>query len=583
MKFAQISARLRRIPRPKISLASFSIRSLSLRNTGEGIARGRIFLLLALFACVYAVIGGRLVYLGVANDASASTKARAADAVTAARPDVIDRRGRVIATDVRTPSLFAEPNRIIDIDEATELLLSTLPDLDRSELRQRLASKKYFAWLKREITPAQQRAIHRLGLPGIGFLKEYKRIYPNGPLAAHVLGQVNVDNQGIAGLEKWIDTGGLNALHLAGLAKNHNLKPVNVALDIDVQQAVRDEMMAAKIRYQALAANALVMDVNTGEIVSMVSLPDFDPNKAGSPKDKTRFNRLLTGVFEMGSTFKALTVAMALDSGKINLESRFDATHPLRYGRHTINDFHPQRRVLTVPEVFTYSSNIGSARMALALGVNAHREFLRKMGLLDRLRTELPESAAPIVPRNWQEINTVTIAFGHGLSVSPMQAVAATAALVNGGYLIPPTFMRRSEEEARALATRVIKPSTSDQMRFLLRLNVEKGSGRRAEVEGLYVGGKTGTSEKVENGRYVKNKLLTAFMGIFPSDKPKYLVLVMLVEPKREQGAAAATSGLNAAPTAGRIIARIAPLLGVEPRFNLPNAQSILAVRNAAN
>jgi cell division protein FtsI (penicillin-binding protein 3) len=556
---------------------------LSLRKPGGGVARARIGLLLLAFACVYTVIAGRLIYFGLAPEASASQKARAAEAVAQARPDVYDRKGRLIATDVRTPSLFAEPQRIIDVDEATDLLLKTLPDLDRADLRARLTSKRYFAWLRREITPEQQRAIYRLGLPGIGFLKEYKRVYPNAALAAHVLGQVNVDNHGILGLEKWIDTRGLGALHQAGFATNHNLAPVEIALDLDVQQAVRDELMIGKDRFRANAANALVVDVNTGEIVSMVSLPDFDPNKPSSPKDPARFNRLMTGVFEMGSTFKALTVAMALDSGKINLQSRFDATHPLRYGRHTINDFHPQRRVLSVPEVFTYSSNIGSARMALALGVDAHKAFLKKMGLLDRLRTELPESAMPLIPNPWNEINTVTIAFGHGLSVTPLQAVSATAALVNGGHLIQPTFLRRTEAEAKANAPRVIKQSTSDQMRFLMRLNVEVGSAKRAEVDGYLVGGKTGTSEKVERGRYAKNKLLTAFMGIFPSDKPRYLVLVMLDEPKREEGATAATAGLNAAPIAGKIIQRIAPLLGVEPRTNLPTAQTMLQLRNAAN
>jgi cell division protein FtsI (penicillin-binding protein 3) len=556
---------------------------LSLRKQGTGVARARIVFLLLAFACVYGVIAARLVWLGVAPDASASQKARAAEAVAQARPDVFDRKGRLIATDVRTPSLFAEPHRIIDVDEATDLLLKTLPDLDRAELRARLSSKRYFAWLRREITPEQQRKIYRLGLPGIGFLKEYKRVYPNGPLAAHVLGQVNVDNQGILGFEKWIDSGGLSALHRAGFATNHNLAPVEIALDLDVQQAVRDELIIAKDRFRAQAANALVIDVNTGEIVSMVSLPDFDPNKPSSPKDPARFNRLMTGVFEMGSTFKALTVAMALDSGKVTMNSTFDATHPLKYGRHTIHDFHPQRRVLSTSEVFTYSSNIGSARMALAIGVDAHKAFMKKMGLLDRLRTELPESAMPLVPNPWSEINTVTIAFGHGLSVTPLQAVVATAALVNGGHLIQPTFLRRTEAEAKKNATRVIKQSTSDQMRYLMRLNVEIGSARRAEVEGYFVGGKTGTSEKVERGRYAKNKLLTAFMGIFPADKPKYLVLVMLDEPQKEQGAAAATAGLNAAPVAGKIIARIAPLLGVEPRTNLPTAQSMLSLRNAAN
>jgi cell division protein FtsI (penicillin-binding protein 3) len=287
----------------------------------------------------------------------------------------------------------------------------------------------------------------------------------------------------------------------------------------------------------------------------------------------------------MGSTFKALTVAMALDSGKLNLNSRFDATAPLRYGTFTIDDFHPQRRVLSLPEVFTFSSNIGSAKMALALGVDAHRAFLKKMGQLDRLRTELPESAEPLVPKNWSEISTVTIAFGHGLSVAPLQSVMATAALVNGGMLMPPTLLKRSEEEARVLAKRVIKADTSEKMRYLMRLNVEQGTAKRAEVEGFYVGGKTGTSEKVVNGRYAKDKVLTAFMGVFPADKPRYLLLVMLDEPKATpETHGYATSGYNAVPVAGRIIARIAPLLGLKPRQDLPTAERLLTVqRQAAN
>jgi cell division protein FtsI (penicillin-binding protein 3) len=295
--------------------------------------------------------------------------------------------------------------------------------------------------------------------------------------------------------------------------------------------------------------------------------------------DPTRINRLTTGVFEMGSTFKALTVAMALDSGKINLNSSFDARVPLRYGKFNISDFHAQRRVLTVPEIFTYSSNIGTARMALALGVDHHRWFLRKMGQLDRLRTELPESAEPLVPKRWGELNTVTIAFGHGLSVAPLQAVSAVGALLNGGLLIPPTFLKRSEEEARALGRQVIKPETSINMRYLMRLNAEKGSASKAEVKGYYVGGKTGTAEKVVNGRYSKSKLLTTFMAVMPADQPRYLVTIILDEPQGlPETHGYATSGWNAAPTAGKVIARVAPILGLQPRLDLPTAdKQILA------
>ena len=556
----------------------------SLRPSGASMMRKRVGLLILGFTCIYLIIGARLVQFGVAPDEHLARRGAASEAV-ASRPDILDRNGHLLASDIKSPSLFANPRRVIDVDEATELVTGVLPDLDSGEVRERLASRRGFVWLKREITPKQQEEIHHLGLPGVGFMRENRRIYPSGAQAGHLLGHVNIDNAGIAGIEKWIDGRGLAELHQAGLASGRALEPVEVALDLNVQHAVRDELQAAKDHFNAIAAAGLVLDVDTGEIVSMVSLPDYDPNKPGKSIDKMRLNRLTTGVFEMGSTFKALTVAMALDSGKINLNSSFDATAPLQYGSFTIHDFHPQRRVLTVPEVFIHSSNIGSARMALAVGVEGHKAFLRKMGQLDRLRTELPESAEPLAPKNWGELSTVTIAFGHGLSVAPLQSVMATAALVNGGLLIPPTFMKRSTGEARALAKQVIKPETSRQMRYLMRLNVEKGTAKRAEVEGFYVGGKTGTSEKVVNGRYAKDKVLTAFMGTFPADKPRYLLLVMLDEPKATpETHGYATSGYNAVPAAGKIIARIAPLLGLMPRQDLPTAERLLTVqRQAAN
>jgi cell division protein FtsI (penicillin-binding protein 3) len=555
----------------------------SLRPSAGAVTRGRIGLLIVGFAAVYLVIALRLVHLGAAPDIGLPRHGGAADAVAASRPDILDRKGRLLASDIKTPSLFADPRRVIDVDEAAELVTRVLPDLDVAEMRERLSAKRSFVWLKREISPKQQEEIYRLGLPGIGFLRENRRIYPAGPEAAHVLGHVNIDNAGIAGIERWIDGRGLAELHQAGLASGRALEPVELALDLTVQHAMRDELDAARERYRAEAAAGVVVDVNTGEIIAMVSLPDYDPNRPGKSIDPKRLNRLTTGVFEMGSTFKALTVAMALDSGKVTLNSRFDATAPLQYGNFTIHDFHPQRRVLTTSEVFTYSSNIGAARMALSMGVDAHRAFLKKMGQLDRLRTELPESAEPLLPKSWGELSTVTIAFGHGLSVAPLQAVMATAALVNGGYLVPPTFLKRSEEEARAIAKQVIRPDTSEKMRYLMRLNVEQGTAKRAEVEGYYVGGKTGTSEKVVNGRYAKDKRLTAFTGVFPADEPRFLLLVMLDEPQATpETHGYATSGYNAVPAAGKIIARIAPLLGLKPRPDLPTAERLLTVRRQA-
>jgi cell division protein FtsI (penicillin-binding protein 3) len=539
-------------------------------------ARARIGLAIVAFGVCYAVIAGRLV-MYAATDSTTVRRSYSADAVATARPDILDRNGEILATDVRMPSLFAEPHRIIDKDEAVELLATVIPDLDVAEVRERLSSRRRFAWLRREITAKQRQEIHRLGLPGVGFMHENKRVYPSGPLVSHLIGHVNIDNQGIAGIEKWLDSRGLADLHLAGLARDRLQQPVELAVDMRVQHAIRDELIKARVKYKAIAAAGLVLDARTGEIVSMVSVPDYDPNNPREALDPTRINRLTTGVFEMGSTFKALTLAMALDSGRMNINSTFDARGALHYGKHTIHDYHGQNRILTMPEVFTYSSNVGTARMALALGVEHHKQFLRRLGQLDRLRTELPESAEPIVPRRWQEINTVTIAFGHGLSVAPLQAMMANAALVNGGWLIPPTFIKRTEEEAMRVATRVLKEDTSEKMRYLMRLNAEKGTARRADVDGFYVGGKTGTSEKVVNGRYVRNKLLNTFTAVFPADKPRYLLLVMLDEPQViPETHGYATSGWNAAPTAGLIIARIAPLLAITPRFDLPTADRLI-------
>ncbi|HEY2529749.1 MAG TPA: penicillin-binding protein 2 [Xanthobacteraceae bacterium] len=542
-------------------------------------ARARVGLAIVAFAVIYLIIAARLLMFGIAADSHVAHRVVSSDAIATARPDILDRNGEVLATDVRVPSLYAEPRRLIDVDEAVELLTADLPDLDAAELRERLASKRGFVWLKRDITPKQQSVIYRQGLPGIGFMNENKRVYPNGREVSHLIGHVDIDNKGIAGIEKWLDTHGLAALHMAGFATDRLQNPIQLAVDLRVQHALREELVAAREKYRALAAAGLVLNVRTGEVVAMVSEPDYDPNNPREALDPTRINRLTTGVYEMGSTFKAFTVAMALDAGKVTLKSTFDAHSPLRVGRFAIHDFEAQNRVLTVPEIFTYSSNIGAARIALAVGVDAHKAFLKKMGQLDRLRTELPESAEPIVPKRWRELNTITIAFGHGLSVAPLQAAMGVAALMNGGVLIPPTFLRRSEVEAQALGQRVVKPETSELMRYLMRLNVEKGTAEKAEVPGYYIGGKTGTADKVINGRYAKNRVLTDFMAVLPADHPRYLLLIMLDEPHATpETHGFTTSGWNAVPVGGRVVARIAPLLGIEPRMDLPDAdQQILA------
>lgn len=540
-------------------------------------ARARIGLVILAFLAIYAVIGGRLVMFAVSTNSHRQDRSGLKDAIATARPDIVDRNGQILATDVKVPSLFAEPRRIIDKDEAIELLTATLPDLDTGEVRERLSGRKGFVWLKREITAQQQQEIHRLGIPGIGFLRENKRLYPTGNEFAHLIGLVNIDNQGIAGMEKWLDDNLLTALHQAGFADDDQQAPLELSVDLRVEHALHDELTKAEEKFHAKAASGLVTNVQTGEVIAMVSVPDFDPNNPREAHDPERINRLTTGVFEMGSTFKAFTLAMALDSGKYNLNSLWDARGPLHYGKFTIHDDEPKGRFLNMKEVFTFSSNVGAARIALSQGVEGHKAFLRKMGQLDRLRTELPESASPLVPKRWAELNTVTIAYGHGMAVAPLQAVMGVSALVNGGYLIPPTFRKRSEEKAMEVAKRVIKPETSEKMRFLMRLNAEIGTARKADVKGYYIGGKTGTAEKVVNGRYAKKRVLTAFTAILPADKPRYQILIMLDEPQPlKETHGFITSGWNAVPTAGNVISRIAPLLGIEPRFDLPPSDRLI-------
>ncbi|MCX7340232.1 MAG: penicillin-binding protein 2 [Hyphomicrobiales bacterium] len=569
-------------PAPPVAARRGLLRSLFSMNKEK--SEARIGLIMLCFGALFLTLAGRLVYLAVASDEPVGLRRATADATSAARPDIIDRNGEVLATDVRSVSVFAEPRKILDKDEAVELLTAVLPDINAKDLRDRFERRRGFVWVKREITPRQQAEVHRLGIPGVGFVPENKRVYPNGTAAAHVLGFANIDNIGIAGIEKYIDQKGLIDPTGAGInATSKELKPVQVSIDLRVQHALRDELAIGMARFKAKAAAGSILDVTTGEIIATVSLPDFDPANQADALDPNRINRVNVGVFEMGSTFKALTVAMALDSGRFNVNSTFDARNALRYGRHTINDFHAQKRIMSVPEVFIYSSNIGTAKMALQLGVDHHRAFLKRAGQLDRLRTELPESAEPIVPQRWGELNTMTIAFGHGLAVAPLQAAMATGALMNGGLLIPPTFLKRSEEDAKAIATRLVKPETSEAMRYVMRLNAERGSASRAAVSGFYVGGKTGTAEKVVNGRYSKTRLFTTFMAIAPSDKPRYLFMTLYDEPQGlTETHGYATSGWNASPTTGRIIERVAPLLGLPPRFEAPDRPFPLMARIGA-
>lgn len=484
------------------------------------------------------------------------------------RPDIVDRNGVVLATDVSVFSLFADPRKILDVDEAVELLTATVPGFDAKSLRQKLSQpNRAFVWLKREVSPAEREAIHNLGIPGFGFRAETKRIYPMGRLAGHVLGYVDLDSKGIAGIEKFLDDQG--ALYTASLGEdNTRAMPAVLSIDMRVQHAIADEVAKAITKFHAKAGGAVVLDVKSGEVLGLVSLPDFNPNQEQKNFTVDQMNKMTSGVFELGSVIKAATFAMALDYGAADLTSRFDARAPLVIGRAVIHDFQPTRRILSLPEVFINSSNIGTARMALGVDIEKHKEFLRRVGLMDRLVTELPENAKPILPKRWGRLVQATVAFGHGFAVQPLQGAQVVASLLNGGNMIPVTFLKRDRADAQALARRVVKRETSEKLRYLFRLNGLEGSARSANTKapGYRIGGKTGTAEKVVNGRYDKSKNLTSFVGAFPMEDPQYVVMVMLDEPQATpETYGFATSGWNAVPTAGNVIARIAPLLGIEP------------------
>jgi cell division protein FtsI (penicillin-binding protein 3) len=527
--------------------------------------RTRFRLTCLAFVLAFVLIGGRLVTLGFAGEEPSGVSLRDVSS-TVHRPDILDRGGRLLATDIKGATLYADPAKVIDVDELVEQVTSVLPDVDAAELRGQLREPgRRFVRIRRELTPKQQEEIHELGLPGLGFIEEYRRVYPMGPIASHVVGLVDVDSRGLSGIEKFIDDNPALAMsHPETVAGN---EAVTISLDLGVQHVLREELSDAISTFHAKSAAGLVIDVHSGEVVGLVSLPDFDPNHREQALDKDRLNRIGYGVYEMGSVFKVFTVAGVLDSGLANLRSVYDASSPIHYASFTIHDFHGQGRPLSVPEVFIYSSNIGAAKMAMQMGVDRHRAFLKKLGLLDRVSTEIGETAAPIIPAHWQKLNTMTIAFGHGLSVTPFQLAAATLPLVNGGFLVQPTFLPRSREDGMANATRVLKPETSVAMLKLMRLNVLKGTGKRANAEGYRVGGKTGTADKVVGHHYSNSAVLTSFLCTFPTDAPEYLVLVMLDEPQRVAATHfQATAGMNAAPTAGKIIERIGPILGVAPR-----------------
>ncbi|MBS0240649.1 MAG: penicillin-binding protein 2 [Proteobacteria bacterium] len=520
-----------------------------------------------------AAISGQLVRLAITGRADMRTASAEPIVRNYSRPDIVDRQGRLIATDVGANSLFADPGLILDRDEVAEKLARTLPGIDADELRRLLADKtRRFVWIRRGLAPVEAQRVHDLGLPGLAFRREPKRVYPQGALLGHILGQVNPDNRGLSGIERHIDeTGGSDALSGSLLA---NAAPVRLSIDLGAQHAVAEELKSAAGHYKAKGASAVVMDANSGEIVAAASWPGIDPNVPGAHLDPDRLDRLAGGVYELGSIFKMLTIANSLDEGLATLDKSYDTVEPLIFGGRQIKDSHPLGRPLTVRDIFLHSSNVGAARMALEAGTTRQLVFLARMGLLEPIRTEAGPIAPPLLPQRWDEVETATIAFGHGLAVAPLQFIATAAAVLNGGHRVTPTFLAARPRDATSDDT-VLKPTTSAAIRELMRLNVTVayGTGRRADVPGYRVGGKTGTAEVAGIGGYQKKAVIASFLAALPMDAPRYVMMVSLFEPEAaEETHGGITAGLNAAPVTARIVERIAPILELLPR-GIPSAQ----------
>lgn len=539
------------------------------RKVRGNLTQARIRWMVLAMALGFALVGGRLVQLGmVVPDSTIEGQAR--DVITATRPPILDRNGLEMAVDIRVPSLFAEPRRIIDVEEAVQKLRTVLPDLSEDWLRNRLTGDKGFVWVQRELSPAIQDRVMRLGIPGIDFITESKRFYPGMTEASHILGSTNIDNQGISGIEKHMDVQDVALLQELGLARGNALAPVELSVDMRVQHVMHQQLVDAMTRYQAIAAAGVMMDVRTGEIIAMSSVPDFNPNEPATALVKDSFNRITAGIFEPGSIFKAVTLAGALDSGAVSINDQFDARFGVRFGRYTIDDYRGKHRILSLPEVFKYSSNIGTIRIMQAMGKDNYRAFLNRLGFDERVPFELPEMRLPSVPKSFSEVSAATASFGHGLSVTPLHMVTAYSAFVNGGNYVPPTLYRRDLAEAQKLYRPVIKPSTSADLRYLFRLNATEGGATQANklAQGYRVGGKTGTAEKVVDGRYSSAKNTNFFGSVFPMDNPHYAMIIMVDEPKAENPQSGVTAAWNAGQVTGRIIQRVAPMLGIAPDFS---------------
>jgi cell division protein FtsI (penicillin-binding protein 3) len=546
-----------------------------MRDRARRRAEGRLLVLGLVFLCAFVVIGGRMGVL--ANSDPAEPRASAAGAqILAQRADIVDRKGRMLATNFETHSLYAQPPQMIEPGRAARELARIFPDLDREALVEDFTGKRKFLWVKKKISPEQKQAVHDIGEPGLLFGPREMRLYPNGRLAAHVLGGASFGREGVhaaevvgvAGVEKHFDA------RLRDPARGH--EPLTLSLDLSVQAAVERVLGGGKTLMNARGAAAVLMDVETGELLSLASLPDFDPNDRPRPavegraSDSPLFNRAVQGLYELGSTFKIFAVAQALELGLVEPSTEIDTRGPLKWGEFTIRDFRDYGNRMTASEVIVKSSNIGTARIAQDIGADRQRSFLRKLGLLAPTGLELVEAAGaePLLPPKWSELSTMTISYGHGLSASPLHLAAAYATIANGGRQVAPTLLRQARGAAGG--DRVMSEDTAARALTMLRKVVSEGTASLGEVPGYAVGGKTGTADKPKatGPGYHEDKVIATFASVFPADDPAYVLVVTLDEPVETSGAEPRrTAGWTAVPVAAEIIRRVAPLLGLRPEI----------------
>ncbi len=472
------------------------------------------------------------------------------------RNEIVDRNGTLLAVDLDIVSLYAVPKLLFEPNYTAEQLAKVFPELKKKELQKSLANGKNFAWIKRNITPKQQYQVNNLGMPGLEFEKGTKRIYTQGNLFSHLLGYVDTDGNGIAGIEKQFDS----------TLRDSKSGKLQLSVDVRVQSIVHDELIKSINEFHAKGGIGIVMDANNGEIISLVSLPDFDPHHPNTAAPENLFNQFSLGVYEIGSIMKGITIAMAVETNAASMRDVYYVKAPIKASRFVIHDYKPKFSYLSVPEIFMYSSNIGTAMISLEVGGARQRKFLKQFGLFDPLRIELPEKGQPMYPseKNWSDISTMTISFGHGIAVTPLHFVRAAVALVNGGYICEPTLFKVNNQETRTL-TRVLSEETSNTMRKLMRLTVEHGSGKKSNAKGYLVGGKTGSAEKSIKGGYSKTAKYSSFFAAFPINNPRYVTLMVLDDPKPNANTPYTGGGWTASPLTGRVISRIAPLLDVKP------------------